>query len=180
MSEPRYIVDRRLDAPANAVLAAIGEAISATRRADLPAPLRRGVHGLTGKVRGTRFTVGFDASGDGIGVDLRGAVLPAEGGATRVHASAMEDRFGGATVAGLLVIAALVWLIGGEGAGWIVVMAALLGVMMLVVRGAGWTDDARATYLAEWLNGVLDRFPAASPAPPASTDDASTEPVRVS
>lgn len=177
----RIVVDRRVDAPADAVLAAIREAAAATRFLDLPKPMRGGARGLAATIRGTRFTVRIDTLGEGDGVDLRGAVLVEEDGATRVHATTADDRHAGAIIAALVVVAALLWLFRVGGAGWVLGFAAVYAVLRLVARGAGWTGDDRAAYLADWLNGVLDRFPAASlvhhPPSPAATVDGGPVPA---
>jgi hypothetical protein len=57
-------------------------------------------------------------------------------------------------------------MLGGDGGWWIAGIAAFVGIVAIVRRAAGVISHERAGYLVRWLNGVLDRLPAASPAPP--------------
>lgn len=160
----RYIVDRRLDAPAEAILAAIREAAAGTRFTDLPKPVRAGANGIKVRVRGTRFTVRLDSWSEGGTVDLRGVVVSEADGATRVHATAENDRYAGVLIAGLAVLSVLLWLFRVDGAGAAAILAALVGIATVLGRAFSGAGDARAAYLGEWLNGVLERLPALPPA----------------
>jgi hypothetical protein len=174
----RHVVDRRLDAPADAVLAAILEAAAATRFTDMPKPVRGDARGLKGKVRGTRFTVRLDTISDRFNIDVAGAVLSQADGATRVHATAEEDRNAGAGAVAMAVLGLVLWVLRVEDVGWTLMgLAALVGLGRLVFHGADGRGDVRAAYLAEWLNGVLDRFPAAPPASPPPSDLPERDPV---
>jgi hypothetical protein len=166
MSRRDYVVDRRVGAPPEKVLAAIQERIGTTRRAELPLEVRRGARGLRGKVRRQQFTVRVDES-EGDGTDLHGWVLPDGEGRTRVHARIQGERNTWMFVLGLFVLAAVVTLTGGED-GWMIAAGAVaLGILSAVRREGGFMNHAQADFLLGWINDVLDQLPAASPAPPA-------------
>ena len=57
MTHPQYRLARRVPVAPDAVLVAIADVIAGTERRDLPPHLQRGVRGLSGNVRGQRFTV---------------------------------------------------------------------------------------------------------------------------
>jgi hypothetical protein len=180
MSKPRYIVDRRVGAPPEKVLATIGEKAGSARRSTLPLPLRREMRGLRGKVRGQRFTVRFDEIFDGDGTDLHGWVLPDGDGQARVHARVQGGRHTGVAVLGLLALAGVVTLRGARDGWMIAALAAALWIISTVRRAGGFMNHEQAAYLSRWLHGVLDGLPAASPAPPASTGSGAAAPSRAS
>lgn len=166
MSRGEYVVDRRVGAPPETVLAMIQERVGTTRRAALPLEVRRGARGLRGKVRGQRFTAWVDVS-EGDGTDLHGWVLPDGEGRVRVHARVQSERNTWMFVLGLLALAAVVTMTGGED-GWMIAgLAVLLGIISQVRRAGGATNHAQADFLLRWLNGVLDQFPA-PPDPPST------------
>lgn len=178
MTKPRYLVDRRVGAAPEKVLATIREKAGSARRSTLPLPLRREMRGLRGKVRGQRFTIRFDEIFDGDGTDLHGWVLPDGDGRARVHARVEGGRHTGIAVLGLLVLAGVVTLRGGKDGWMIAALAAALGIISMVRRAGGFMNHEQAAYLTRWLNGVLDGLPAASPAPPASVGSAAATPRR--
>lgn len=167
MSRREYIVDRRVGASPDKVLARIGEKARSVPRSSLPHTVRRGARGLRGKVRGQRFTVWVDEVFDGDGTDLHGWVLPDGEGRARVHARVQSERRTWMFVLGLLVLAGVVTLTGGEDGWMIAAGAAVLWIVSAARRAGGFMNHEHADFLLRWLNGVLDELPAASPAPPA-------------
>lgn len=164
MSDPRYRVERRLEAPPDAVLAAIRQALTATRTADIPPHLRRTtITGIAGGVRGPRFRVGFTQWAEGDVTEVVGHVVPADDGGSLVQASVADDRNAPAFIAVTLGIVLLVALAGGQAAAWIAGVAAVVGIMAWVRRAMGGVNHDEARFLVAWLEGVLDRFP---PSPP--------------
>lgn len=168
MSDPRYRLARHVPAPPDAVLAAIQGAIADTRRSDIPAPVRKGVRGVVGKVRGERFTIWLDHSSEGGVTELIGMVVAAEGGGSDVRASAAQDRTAGpAALVAFGVAGVLAWTGNGEIA-WV---AAGFGAILLIeaaIRSkTGITSYDEAAFLLQWLQAALDPLapPATAPAP---------------
>lgn len=160
MSHPAYRVERRVDAPPDAVLAAIGEATRKIATTNIPPHLRRTtITGVHGRVRGPRFRVRFKQWVDGDVTEMVGHVVPAEGGGSLVQASVFDDR--GAPAASLIVIgiAIVVAFAGGKEAVWIAGMGMLIGVVAWVRRAMSAINHHEAQFLVDWLNGVLDRLP---------------------
>lgn len=155
MSDPRYRMDRPVAAPPDAVLAAIHAAALKTNRSTIPASIR-GVRGMRATVRGQRFTVALDEIYEGDVTDLHGWVVPAGEHGWRVQASVADDRNAGAVVAGLLVVAAAMVLLGADGAWWFVGFVAVIGISAALRRAAAAMDHTRAAFLVAWLNRVLD------------------------
>lgn len=172
MSDPKYQVALRLAAPPDAVLAAIHQAIATTRRGDLPAHLQRGVRGMRGKVRGQRFTVGLEHTGDGgEETDLVGMVVPAEGGRSDVRASVLDSHGAPTHALVLLGIAGGLALAGLGELAWVATgFAALVAIIATFRDATGLIDHDEAAFLVQWLRGVLDPLAAPHPHPPAPTD----------
>ncbi|HST62434.1 MAG TPA: hypothetical protein VLK84_27265 [Longimicrobium sp.] len=166
MSRPEYVIDRRVGAAPETVLAMIRDAAATTRRTALPPPVRKGARGLRARVRDERFTVWVDQIFEGDGTDLHGWVLPDGEGAARVQASVQIERNAGTVVLGLLALAAVLVLAGGQD-GWLIAgFAVVMGSIWGIRRAGGFMNHHHAAFLVQWLNGVLDGLPSASPAPP--------------
>lgn len=170
MTRPRYRLARRVPAPPDAVLAAIRDAIAGTRRGDIPPSLQRGVRGVRGKVRGQRFTVALDHSGEGADpTDLAGMVVPADDGGSEVRASVMDGRSAPTAALVLLGIAGVLALAGMEDFAWVLAGFAVLIIVIATFRDAmGLIDRDQAAFLLQWLKAVLDRL---APADPGATLD---------
>ena len=172
MSDAKYRLARRIPAPPDAVLAAIRDALSGTQRRHIPPPLQKGVGGMRGKVRGQRFTVGLEHTGEGAeATDLVGMVVPAYGGGSDVRASVLDSRNAPVEALVLLGIAAVLALTGNGGAAWMLVgFAALVAIIATFRDATGLTNHDESAFLLNWLNAVLD--PLASPDPGATLDGA--------
>lgn len=172
MSDPRYLLARRISAPLGAVLADIRDAVARTHRRELPPHLQKGVAGMRGMVRGQRFTVGLEHTGEGVErTDLVGMVVPADGGGSDVRASVLDSRNAPVEALVLLGIAGLLALTGNGGAAWMLVgFAALVAIITTFRQATGLIDHEEAAFLLDWLNAVLD--PLASPDPGSARDDA--------
>lgn len=167
MSDPRYRVARHVPAPPDIVLAAIQGAIAGARRSDIPAPVRRGVRGLVGKVRGERFTLWLDHSSEGGSqTELIGMVVAAEGGGSDVRASAAQDRNAGPAA---LVAFGVAGVLAATGNGDIAWVAAGFGAILLIAAAirsrTGITSHDEAAFLLQWLQAALDPLAAPTPAP---------------
>ncbi len=166
MSRPEYLVDRRVGAAPETVLAMIRDAAATTRRTALPPRVRKGARGLRARVRDDRFTVWVDQVFEGDGEHLHGWVLPDGAGAARVQASVQIERNAGIEVLVLLALACVVVLTGGPDWWIFVAFAVLVGIISAVRRSGGIMNHDRASFLVQWLGAVLDRLPSAPPAPP--------------
>jgi hypothetical protein len=157
MKHPQYRVALRVPAPPDAVLVAIRRAFERTPRRDIPPRLQRGVHGLQGKVRGPRFTVFLEHSGDtGHHTDLVGMVLPSEDGGSDVRASVLDSHGAPADVLVLLGIAGVFALLGMGVFAWVTGGFAVMTAVIATVRDAtGLIDHDEAAFLVEWLNAAL-------------------------
>lgn len=158
MSHPQYRLARRVPAPPDAVLAAIRRSITRTQRRDLPPQLQKGVSGLSGKVRGQRFTVGLDHTGEGGNpTELVGMVVPAEEGGSEVRASVLDSHGAPTLELVLFGIAGFFAVLGIEVFAWTATGFAALALVTTIVRdAAGLIDHETAAFLLQWLNGVLD------------------------
>lgn len=170
MSDPRYHVARRVDAPPDAVLAAIRDALATGWRGDPPLRHPKGTRGVRGKVRDERFTAWLDGVSERDDTRLLGTVHPADGGSD-VRASVLDEPGANTAVVVLLGLAAIAALAGIGGAWWIAGFAALGGIVTAVRRASGAINHREAAFLRDWLNAVLDRVQSSSPMP-ASNDPA--------
>lgn len=170
--DPEYRLARRISAPPDAVLAAIRAAVDGTQRHDLPAPLQKGVRGMRGKVRGQRFTIGLEHTGEGPEeTDLVGMVVPAKDGGSDVRASVMDSHGAPTHALVLLGIAGIFALAGSSGVAWMLAgFAALIAVIATFRDATGLINHDEAAFLMDWLNAVLD--PLASPDAGATPDAA--------
>lgn len=155
MSDPRYHVARRVDAPAEVVLAALTRSLRTARR-DLPLHRPKGVYGARGRLRGDRFTVWPDRLLEGVDTQLAGVVRACDDGGSDVRASVLDEPGAGGLVLVLLALAAVAAVAGIGGAWWLVGVAAVVGIITAVRRAAGAIDHAEAAFLRDWLNAVLD------------------------
>jgi hypothetical protein len=179
MNDPRYVIKRRVGAPPEAVLAAIRDAAATTPRGALPPAQQRGVRGLCCKVRGNRFTVYRDDRSEGDATDLHGWVVREGEHGSIVEASVRDDPPAGMVVPAGIVALGLLGGALGDGVQWgFVGIGVLAGIVGVVLRRIRSMNHELAGYLVGWLNGVLDRLPAASPTPPASTGSAAAAPSR--
>ncbi|HEX6368668.1 MAG TPA: hypothetical protein VF006_07045 [Longimicrobium sp.] len=168
MTHPQYRLARRIPTPPDAVLAALRAAVAATQRRDIPPPLRKGVRGMRGKVRGQRFTVALEYAGEGgPGTNLVGMVVPVEGGGSEVRASA-RDGWGAPNEALVLLGGAgVLALTGNGGVAWMLAgVAALVAIITTFRQATGLIHHDEAAFLLDWLNAVLG--------PPAPADPGAT------
>jgi hypothetical protein len=170
MSDSRYTLDRVVAAPPETVLAAIRHAIPATGRSAVPSELRkRTVIGVSGRVRGDRFTVGMKQTSEGGSTGMVGQVVADEGGC-RVRATVEDDRHGPAIALICFAIAAVFAMRGDGGSAWAAAFfGAVIGIVTGVRRASGAINHAEARFLIAWLEGVLDRVPETFP-PPLHSD----------
>lgn len=154
MSDPRYHVGRRVDAPAEVVLAALTRSLRTARR-DLPLHRPKGVYGVGGRVRGDRFTVWPDRLMEGVDTQLVGMVRACDDGGSDVRASVLDEPGAGGLVLVLLALAAVAAVAGVGGAWWIAGGAAVVGGITAIRRAAGALNHAEAAFLRDWLNAVL-------------------------
>lgn len=168
MRDPRYRIERRTQAPPDAVLAAIRHAAATAEWSDLPATLQKRTGGLRGGVRGNDFVLWFEV-GDSQQTELRGKVVAAPGGgSSEVLAFAEDGRNQGVILVLLVGMAVVVAIAGGGIEWWALVFAIVIALVAAVRRGMGIINHAQAAYHLEWLNGVLDRVERSGPVPVAN------------
>jgi hypothetical protein len=158
MRNAEYRVEHRVQAPPDAVLAAI---LDAARRGKTHAHLPRGTQGVSGKVRGERFSVVLVPRDERPMTVLVGMVAPAEDGGSVVRASVQYDRYAAPMGLALFGLAGVAAVAGVGGAWWIAAVAGLIAVPAIISDAAGVMDDDQARYLVAWLDHVLARFPTA-------------------
>jgi hypothetical protein len=179
MSDPRYRVERRLDAPPDAVIAAIRDAIRTTKTTEIPLDLRkRTITGLSGKVRGRRFTAGLAQLLEGDLTEMAGHVIAAEDGGSLVQASVADDRHAPAVALVVIGIAGVMAFTGQPGAAWVAGAGVVIGIVAWMRNATGAINHDEARFLVDWLNGVLDRMPASpSPGDPGARNQPAAPPA---
>jgi hypothetical protein len=169
MRNAEYRVERRVQAPPEAVLAAIQDA---ARRGEIHARLPRGTRGVGGRVRGEHFTVVLGPRDEDPVTELVGMVVRAAGGGSVVRASVQYDRNAAPTdlaVMGLAVVAAGTGVAGGW---WLAAFASLFAMPSIIRDAAGVMGHDQARFVVAWLDHVLARFHAAPEPEPRTRDPA--------
>lgn len=143
-----------------AVLDAIRADAREWRESLVPPELRQArVLGVRGSFRGHRFRLRYVRGLTGARYDmleLRGTVAPQSGGGSRVTARCGRDAGLSASLAVLGALALWVWASGGSGAGILVGVALVLGVVRLAAdEGVTRETDAEARWLVERLERAV-------------------------